>query len=151
LFAAGRYQEVADLAEAGIEASGEDYNIYVPIVNSLGALGKREARRNMRQRQMAALENHLKQVPEDARARILLASAYSELGRVADAMREASMAMTLRANEPSILYNAACVYCHLEKKAEGMDALRKAWEAGFKDPVWARRDPDLAMLHGDPE
>jgi hypothetical protein len=29
--------------------------------------------------------------------------------------------------------------------------LRKAWEAGSKDAVWARRDPDLAPLHGDPE
>ena len=34
LFAAGRYQEVLDVAEAAIEASGEDYNVYVPILNS---------------------------------------------------------------------------------------------------------------------
>ena len=33
LFAAGRYQEVVDVAETAIEASGEDYNVYVPIVN----------------------------------------------------------------------------------------------------------------------
>src|SRR5712692_7861180 len=70
LFAAGRYQEVLDVAEAAIEASGEDYNVYVPIGNSLGAMGKEEAKRNMTQRRIAALENHLKQVPEDARARI---------------------------------------------------------------------------------
>ena len=72
LFAAGRYQEVAGRSEAAIEASGEDYNVYVPILNWLGAMGKEEAHRNMRQRRIAALENHLKQVPEDARARILL-------------------------------------------------------------------------------
>ncbi|HYU23283.1 MAG TPA: serine/threonine-protein kinase, partial [Candidatus Dormibacteraeota bacterium] len=72
LFAAGRYQEVLDIAEAAIEASGEDYNVYVPIMNSLGAMGKEEARRNMAQRFIAALENHLKHVPEDARARILM-------------------------------------------------------------------------------
>jgi non-specific serine/threonine protein kinase len=29
--------------------------------------------------------------------------------------------------------------------------LTKAWQAGFKDAVWARRDPDLAFIHGDPE
>jgi non-specific serine/threonine protein kinase len=29
--------------------------------------------------------------------------------------------------------------------------LRKAWDAGFRDPTWARRDPDLALLHGDAE
>ena len=73
LFAAGRYQEVLDVAESAIEASGEDYNVYVPILNSLGALGKEEARRDDDQADAAAtLENHLKQVPEDPRARILL-------------------------------------------------------------------------------
>jgi serine/threonine protein kinase len=151
LFAAGRYQEVLDVAEAAIEASGEDYNVYVPIVNSLGAMGKDEARRNMSHRVIMALENHLKQVPEDARARVLLGGNYADIGRSEDAMRELNLAVTLRANEASILYNAACVYCFLKKKPEALDALSKAWEAGFKDPVWARRDPDLALLRDEPE
>jgi non-specific serine/threonine protein kinase len=73
------------------------------------------------------------------------------LGRREDALRELNLAVTLRANEASILYNAACVYCLLKNKAEALDALRKAWEAGSKDSVWARRDPDLSLLHGDPE
>jgi len=90
-------------------------------------------------------------VPEDARARILLAGDYAELHRVEDSMRELTLAMTLRANEASILYNAACTFCRLEKKLEAMDVLRKAWEAGFKDATWARRDPDLAILHDEPE
>ena len=151
LFSAGRYQEVAEVVETALEASGEDYNVYVPIMNSLGAIGKEEVRRNIQQRRMAALENHLKQVPEDARARILLAGDYAELNRVEDAMRETNLAMTLRANEASILYNAACNYCLLKRKPEALEALTKAWQAGFKDAVWARRDPDLAFIHGDPE
>ena len=151
LFSAGRYQEVADAAETAMEASGEDYNIYVPVMNALGALGKQEVRRNVELRAVAAFENQLKQVPEDARARILLSGYYAELGRVEDALRETNLAMTLRANEASILYNAACNYCLLNRKPEALDALRKAWEAGFKDPNWARRDPDLALVHGDPE
>jgi len=151
LFAAGRYQEVLDVAETAIEASGEDYNVYVPILNCLGAMGKEEARRNMTQRRIAALENHLKQVPEDARARILLGSGYAYLGRSDDALRELNLAVTLRANEASILYNAACLYCKLNRKADALDTLRKSWEAGFKDSEWVRRDPDLTLLHGDPE
>ena len=151
LFAAGRAQEVVDLAESTIEASGEDYNVYVPILNALGDLGREEAKLNMTRRCSVALESHLKRVPEDARARILLGANYARLGREDDALRELNLAVTLRANEASILYNAACVYCGLNKKAEALDALRKAWEAGSKDSVWARRDPDLAPLHGDPE
>jgi serine/threonine protein kinase/tetratricopeptide (TPR) repeat protein len=151
LFSAGRYQEVADVFEVALEASGEDYNVYVPVMNALGALGKDEVRRNVLLRCVDALENHLKQVPEDARARILIGGHYAELDRNQEAMHETNLAMTLRANEASILYNAACNYCLLKTKAEAMDALRKAWEAGFKDSTWARRDPDLTLLHGDPE
>lgn len=40
LFSAGRYQEVADIADAAVEASGDDYNVFIPIQNSLGAMGK---------------------------------------------------------------------------------------------------------------
>jgi serine/threonine protein kinase/Tfp pilus assembly protein PilF len=151
LFAAGRSQEVMDVAESAIDASGEDYNVFVPIINALGTMTKEEAKMNMTRRFSVALESHLKHVPEDARARILLGANYARLGREGDALRELNLAVTLRANEASILYNAACVYCGLNKKVEALDALRKAWEAGSKDAVWTRRDPDLVLLHGDPE
>jgi non-specific serine/threonine protein kinase len=151
LFAAGRYQEIVDIAETAIEASGEDYNVYIPIGNALGAMGKEEAQRNMTLRRMAAFENHLKKVPEDARARILLGADYAEIGRPEDALRELNLAVTLRANEASILYNAACLYCSLKRKTEALEALRKAWESGFKDAAWVRNDPDLTLLHDEPE
>jgi serine/threonine protein kinase/Flp pilus assembly protein TadD len=151
LFASGRYQEVASIADVALEASGEDYNAYVPVMNALAALGKDDALRNIRQRLIAALENHLKKVPEDARARILLGGHYAETNRIDDAIRETNLAMTLRPNEAVVLYNAACNYCLLKRKPEAIEALRKAWQAGFRDPGWARRDPDLALLHGDPE
>ncbi|HYA95742.1 MAG TPA: protein kinase, partial [Terriglobales bacterium] len=149
LFAAGRYQDVVNIAEEALEASGSDYNAYVPITNALGAVGKDV--RNFRQRQALALENHLRHVPEDARARILLASCYASLDRPDDALRETNLALALRPNEAMVLYNAACSYGVLKKKAEALDALKKAWKAGFRDPEWARRDPDLEILHGDPE
>ncbi len=151
LFSAGRYQEVVDVMDAALEVGGEDYNVYVPIANALGAMGKKDEYRNLLLRRIDALENHLKQVPEDARARILLAADYAELDRVEDAIKELNLAITLRANEASILYNAACTFALLKRKAEAMDTLRKAWEAGFKDATWARRDPDLSILHGEAE
>jgi len=151
LFASGRYQEVAMIAEEAIESSGTDYNVYVPIINALGELGKQEALKNVRQRTIQAFESHLRQVPEDARARSLLAIYYADEGRVDDALREANMSMLLRPNEATVHYNAACTFCKLNKKAEGLDALGKAWRAGFKDADWARRDPDLASLRGEPE
>jgi serine/threonine protein kinase/tetratricopeptide (TPR) repeat protein len=151
LFSAGRYQEIVDMAEAAVEASGDDYNVYIPITNSLGALGKQEALRNWRQREAAVLEHHLHLVAEDARARVILANCYVALNRVDEAVREANLAITLRPKEANVLYNAACVFCGLKRKQEALSALKKAWDAGWTDPIWVRRDPDLTLLHDDPE
>ena len=151
LFAAGRYQEVADIAEAAVEAAGDDYSVYVPIINALGALGKAEARASFRQRRVLTLEGHILKVPEDARARVLLASSYAEMGRAEESVREMEFARALRPNDSSVLYNCTCAYCKLGLKREALDTLKKAWEAGFKDTEWARRDPDLAILHDEPE
>ncbi|HKD19079.1 MAG TPA: protein kinase [Thermoanaerobaculia bacterium] len=151
LFAAGKYQEVAALDEEAIEAAGTDYNVYVPIMNALGALGRAEAGRDVRLRLVQTLENHLREVPEDARARILLGGMYSQEHRMEDAIRETNLAMTLRPNEATVLYNAACTFANIGHRAEAIDAIKKAWDAGFRDADWTRRDPDLASLHGDPE
>ena len=151
LFAAGRYQEVASIVDAALDASGEDYNVYVPLLNALGALGKDDAVRNVRMRRITVLEEHLKKMPEDARARIHLATEYANTNRNDDAKREADLAIVLRPTDATVLYNAACVFCLMKQKPEALEALEKAWEAGFKDATWARRDPDLSLLHGDPE
>jgi Flp pilus assembly protein TadD len=151
LFAAGLYQEIASIADTAIEAAGTDYNVYVPILNALGEIGKQELRGILLQRAFQVFEAHLRDVPEDARARILLAAYYAAANRADDAVREANLAMVLRPNETTVLYNAACTFCLLGRKFEGMDALSKAWRAGFRDTDWVRRDPDLAILRGDPE
>jgi serine/threonine protein kinase/tetratricopeptide (TPR) repeat protein len=151
LFAAGRFQEVADVAEVAVQTSGDDYNAFVPIINALGALGKDEMRASFRQRRVMALENHLAKVPEDARARVLLASSYAEMKRTEEALREMDFAVGLRPNDGNVLYNCACINSKLGRKVEALAALRKAWDAGWKDAVWTRRDPDLSPLRGDPE
>ena len=151
LFAAGQYQELVWMADAAISSAGDDYNVYIPIVNALGALGKKDALRNLSMQEIQVLEKHLRDVPEDARARTLLAVDYADIGRTDDANREANLAAALRPNEATVLYNLACAFCKLGRADDAMRALARAWEGGFQDPAWARRDPDLASLHGNPE
>jgi non-specific serine/threonine protein kinase len=151
MFASGHYQELVDIAEEALAASGSDYNVYVPIVNALGALGKTEQQNNVRLRRIETMEEHLQRVPEDARARTVLASDFATVDRTEEAQREVDLAMALRPTEATVLYNAACIYCMLDRKDDGLVALQKAWDAGFKDADWARRDPDLSLLHDDPE
>jgi serine/threonine protein kinase/Flp pilus assembly protein TadD len=151
LFSAGRHQELVEIAEEAISHAGENYNTYIPIRNALGALGKSDAHLNMLQREIEVYEGHLRKVPEDARARVLLGSNYAAVNRPEDATREGNLAMALRPDDAIIMYNVACLFSNLKKKPEAMKALRRAWEGGFTDPQWARQDPDLNFLHDEPE
>jgi len=151
LFSGGRYQEVLDIMDAALAHSGENYNTLIPIHGALGALGKKDALMNFAHREVEIYEKHLKKVPEDARARVLLAIEYAMLGRPDEATREANMAMVLRPDDSMILYNTACVFCALNKTGDALIAIRKAWDSGYRDSNWTRQDPDLALLHGDPE
>jgi non-specific serine/threonine protein kinase len=151
LFSAGRYQEVVDMTEEAMAHAGENYNTTIPIHNALGALGKSDALKNYLHRELAMYEEHVRKVPEDARVRVLLAGDYAIQGRFEEAKREADMAMILRPDDSMILYNVACAFCAMDKAADALNALRKAWETGYRDPIWTRQDPDLALLHGDPE
>ncbi len=151
LFEAGRYQEVVDMMEEALAHAGENYNTAMPIHNALGALGKKDALKNYVHRELAVYEEALKKTPEDARVRVLLAGGYALLGRFEDAKREADMAMALRPDDAMILYNTACAFCAMNNSKDAMNALKKAWEAGYKNATWTRQDPDLAILHGDAE
>jgi non-specific serine/threonine protein kinase len=151
LFEAGRYQEVIDVMEEALAHAGDNYNTTVPIHNAIGALGKKDALNNYVHREIAMFETYLKKVPEDARARVLLALGYALHGRYDDAKREADMAMALRPEDTMILYNLACAYCSMNRPQDAMVALRKSWEGGNINATWVRQDPDLAILHGDPE
>jgi Tfp pilus assembly protein PilF len=122
----------------------------VPIGNALNALGRVEEAQSLRLRRMRVLDEHLHEVPDDARARILLASDYAVERRAEEAMRELQLAIALRPDDASMLYNATCVLCGLERKSEALAMIEKAWTAGYRDTNWARRDPDLALLRGDP-
>jgi non-specific serine/threonine protein kinase len=137
--------------ELALAHAGENYNTTIPIHNALGALGKEEALRNYLHREIAIYEGQVKKVPEDARARVLLGNDYAKHGRLEDAKRELDMAMSLRPDDTMILYNSACAFGSMNRADDALNAIRKAWEAGFRDPIWTRQDPDLALLHGNQE
>ncbi|MBA3884708.1 MAG: hypothetical protein H0X67_03110 [Acidobacteria bacterium] len=70
----------------------------MPVGNAVSALGDKEAISRIRQRQTLALEEHLKGVPEDARARTLLSVNYAMFGRP----DEATLALSLRPTEATV-------------------------------------------------
>jgi serine/threonine protein kinase/Flp pilus assembly protein TadD len=150
-FASGRFQEACDLVERAIEANGDDYNTYIPYTNALDRMGKSDKARRFREMEVEILERQLEAVPEDVRARVLLAADYANLGRKDDAIRHAEMAVALRPNDGNVLYNAACTFGVLGRKSEALAMIYRAKQAGYANTDWPRIDPDLACLHDDPE
>ncbi len=100
-----------------------------PTPTSTRAWGAPRTRERLRLREIAVLEQTLRDVPEDVRARILLAADYAVTGRGADAERELQKAVDLRPHDSNILYNAACTYGVMKKKPRG-DRHAAAGEGG---------------------
>jgi serine/threonine protein kinase/Flp pilus assembly protein TadD len=151
-FAGGRFEEAAAIAERAIEANGDDYNTYIPYDQALLRLGRIKESESLRVREIKVLRQQLELVPEDVRARILLASNLAYFKQDEDeTIRHLQTAVALRPNDPSTLYNAACTYGLLGKKAEALETLKKVFASGYSNKNWAANDPDLACLHDDPD
>ena len=147
----GKYEEGAKLTEEAMEANGDDYNTYVPFGVCLENIGRVEDGLKLRERMNVVLRKQLETVPEDVRARILLASNFANAGQADEAIRHLQTAVALRPNDGNTLYNAACTYGCLKMKTDALETLKRALAAGYSNLNWASRDPDLNCLHDNAE
>ena len=151
-FSCGRNEDAAAVTERAIEANGDDYNTYIPFSRALERLGRKEESEGVRQRMLKVLRQQLELVPEDVRARILLANNLACSGQDADeSIRHLQTAVALRPGDPNTLYNAACTYGILGKKTEALETFKKAVDTGYSNLNWAAKDSDLDCLRDDPE
>ena len=151
-FAAGRFDQGAAIVERAIELNGDDYNTYIPLEQCLDRQGKKKEAEQVRRRLTDVLRQQLERVPEDVRARILLAANLAYDGEDADeAIRHLQTAVALRPGDANTLYNAACTYGVLGRKAEALETVKKAFTAGYGNLAWAAKDTDLECLHNDAE
>ena len=92
--------------------------------------------------------DRLELVPDDVRARILLAVGYAHVGKTDDTVRELQRAIALRPNDGNTLYNATCVCGVLGKADEALDMLERALRPGNANYDWCapRPGPHAAPL-----
>ena len=150
-FSSSRLEDGAGLLEAALAASGDDYNVYVPLMNILAQMGREEELKSLLSRMISVLQQQLEVVPEDVRARILLAGNYAKVARRTESVRELERAVQMRFNDPNVLYNAACAYGVMNMKREALEMLKKAKAAGYANMDWANRDPDLTCVKDEPD
>jgi serine/threonine protein kinase/Tfp pilus assembly protein PilF len=151
LLSSGKYEDAANVVEQALEANGDDYNTYVPYNVCVERLGRKKEAGAIRDRMNVVLRKQLELVPEDVRARILLATNLAYSGETDECIRHLQTAVALRPNDGNTLYNAACTFGVLSRKAEALETLKKAFAAGYGNLNWAARDSDLDCLHDNPE
>ncbi|HEV2616485.1 MAG TPA: protein kinase, partial [Candidatus Acidoferrales bacterium] len=151
-FASGRFEEAAAVVERALECNGDDYNTYIPYYQSLERLGRKTEAEHIRERMATVLRQQLERVPEDVRARILLANILASYGQDADeAIRHLQTAVALRPGDPNTLYNAACTFGVLGRKVDALETVKKAFAAGYGNMSWASKDADFDCLHDNAE
>lgn len=151
LFSSDRLKEAMEVASQAVEAAGDDYNVYVPYIHALQKLGRDDHKSELEFKWRQVLIRQLERVPDDGRARMLLAGHYASSGQPAEAVREAGIAIRSHADDNRILYNAACTFALLNMKSEAIQHLKAALEMGYPFFDWMKRDPDLKSLENDPE
>ncbi len=151
LFVTDQLEEAVKLAERAVDVSGDDYNVFIPYVNSLRKLGRHEEEARLRHKQIRALQWQVEWAPDNVRARVLLACKYAAIGDSANAMVELENALADDADDASTLYNAACAFALLGRKTEALSTLHRAVQSGYWHIDTIARDTDLTILHGEPE
>jgi len=151
LYLLDRLEEAASLADRAVEISGHDYYVYLPYGSVLRRLGHVEKAAMLNAKLRRLLEWQVSWAPDNARARVLLATTYAQFGRQDDALRETEIAVAFDPDDPSNLLNAACVYALLGMKTEAIATLRRSIQNGYWHVDILQRDPDFTSLRDEPE
>jgi adenylate cyclase len=150
-FANGEFELAYDAYQRVIKLKPEFVNAYSDLRMTCQRLGREQDAALARGEMLARMPTYLLQNPDDARQRMVYATALAEIGRNDDALRECAQAQELTANDPLMLYNVTCVYSRLGEPRRAVEVLRQAIAAGYENFSWLRNDPDLDALRDDPD
>jgi tetratricopeptide (TPR) repeat protein len=84
--------------------------------------------------------------PRNRRLLDALANALSNLSQYEEALAIVGRLLELEPRNPRFHYNRGCALCRLGRPDDAVEALRKAFDCGFKDIEHMRNDPDLDAL-----
>jgi TolB-like protein/Tfp pilus assembly protein PilF len=97
-----------------------------------------------------AVKRRVRSHPDDTRAWTMGASVLAEMGEPEKADKWVARALAIDPDESIIRYNAACVYVSIGRTDQALECLEASLRLGGLEKGWARNDPDLDPLRGDP-
>ena len=133
-----------------MEVRPEDYQAPTLMSNALQRLGRLEEATAIRRKALAIIRARLETEPDDTRARYLGANILVMIGGVEEGLEWCRRAVAVDPNDPSTLYNTACVYSKVGRKQEALESLEKAVAVGWAHKAWMENDADLDPLRAEP-
>ena len=149
-FEQGRFDEAESLWRKGIEVTPEDYQVPIMIGMIYRKQGRTAERDATLRKGVAIARKHLEANPEDARAMYLIAGSLWDLGREEESRAFMDRALKLAPNDPSVLYNAACLYARTGEQERCFETLAACLKGGWGNREWIAHDPDFDAVRGDP-
>jgi len=146
----GDLTKAADLYAKASNLRPEDYQSAILLGQLyLSMERKAEAEVSLR-RGLDAGEKHLQLHPDDARALCLGSAALAYVGERARSLDWAGRALRIDSDEPTTLYNIACIYTLHGRNDDAIDCLDKAIDGGFRQRAWFENDTSLDPLRDQP-
>jgi tetratricopeptide (TPR) repeat protein len=146
----GKYAEAVKLFNRAAALRPEDYQVGAFIAMALTSLGRRDEALAMIRKQAKAIDAHLSQHPDDARACIMAANTYANLQDGERSAEYAARAVAVDPTDPMVLYNVACLYSVLGRPEDSLTALEDAVNRGWGDKTWLEHDSDLDAIREHP-
>lgn len=148
----GRPERAAPILEKVLERHPRHYRAAGYLVGAYEMLGRSDERLRSLQRSMDACVEELRRNPDDALARAFLAIVLVQTGQLDGGIAQAERALRIAPEDGRIRYNVACAFARAGLADRALDQLREGTRMtpGYFHS-WAPRDPDFAILRGNPE
>lgn len=96
-------------------------------------------------------QRYISQHPDDSRAHIFYANDLARANKIPEAKAEMEKAIELSPTDTLMLYNVACFMSLVGDLKGSMKYILKAFENGYANYEWMKRDPDLNNIRNEPE
>jgi adenylate cyclase len=149
-FTRGDLARAAHEYEEASRARPEDYQSPLLVAQSYEALGREGDAAAARRRGVAIAEEHLRLIPDDARALYMGANGLVGLGETTRGLEWADRALALDPSDPMLLYNIACIKSLAGALDDAIECLERAVDAGMRNRGWVEHDSNLDPIRPHP-
>ncbi len=149
--AQGKLSKAAHLFEMATKTRPDDYESAVFLVAAYDDLKETKKLEQEIERCMTVVKNHLELNPGDSRALYLGAQVLIRAGEKQEALKWMQKSLAIDPDEPSVLYNAACISSLLGNVENAVNHFEFAIGAGYVSKEWIANDSDLDLIRNHPK